>query len=391
MASVTESGADDNRTIAGLQRLGLNLYESRAYRALLLKRQASAKELGHIALIPQSRTYDILESLSKKGFAMTTPSSPRLYSAVPPEKVLPSYYRIRKQEAQSIVTRIQSEAEKKLDELQEAYSNLMKDLPGTARQDLSMPQPVWVVEGREAIESSILSLIRDAKTEHLRITRPPELKSNLPLDPFYIVGVENQRFVEEAVRRGIKMRWLSLSREIPTFLGLEVTEHPERRYFERDEDVPEKFVVADSETVLLNLRDPVSQSFGSVALLMHSEGASSVFREHFETMWAKSKPLDSILGKAEKLVHDVLARMKELGFRKTEIAIFEALSRIGASAEATLREERKVRKMPSSEVSASLTRLLKAGFVHRNGALRLIMVENPSNVIPMLKKGAATA
>ena len=66
----------------------LNLYEVKIWTALLSRGVATAGELSDIANVPRSRSYDVLESLEKKGFAVTKLGKPIKYIAVPPEEVL---------------------------------------------------------------------------------------------------------------------------------------------------------------------------------------------------------------------------------------------------------------------------------------------------------------
>ena len=376
---------NEDEVVPRLQKIGLNLYESRAYLALLSKRQISAKVLGQTAIIPQSRTYDVLESLTAKGFAMSTPSSPKLYTPIPMERVLPSYYAARKEEIQRQAMKVHQEAQRKLDVLTDAYDHLMEDLKDLGKVDLRVPEPVWVVEGRENIERTIISLVQDAKKELMRITRPPDLRGNSAFDPFYIVGMENRKFVDDARRRKVNIRWLSLTREVPSYPGLNVREPTERRYLERDEDISEKFFLADSSAVLLNLYDPRSSAFGSIAMLMKSEAAFAVFKEHFEAMWERAKPLSDILPRIRDSVTNVCTKMKDLGYARSEVVLYKTLAEIGADSEEAIMEEIAVRKVPAAEGSKSLARLIRAGFVHRNTALRLVMVESPSNVLTSLK------
>src|SRR5210317_2470663 len=67
---------------------GLNLYEVKIWAALLSRGVSTAGELSDIANVPRSRSYDVLESLEKKGFAITKLGKPIKYIAVPPEEVL---------------------------------------------------------------------------------------------------------------------------------------------------------------------------------------------------------------------------------------------------------------------------------------------------------------
>ncbi|MBI2546304.1 TrmB family transcriptional regulator [Candidatus Woesearchaeota archaeon] len=70
-----------------LRDFGLNSYEIRLWVALLSRGISTAGELSDIANVPRSRSYDVLESLEKKGFVMTKVGKPIKYIAVPPEEV----------------------------------------------------------------------------------------------------------------------------------------------------------------------------------------------------------------------------------------------------------------------------------------------------------------
>ena len=48
----------------------LNLYEVKIWTALLSRGVSTAGELSDIANVPRSRSYDVLESLEKKGFVV---------------------------------------------------------------------------------------------------------------------------------------------------------------------------------------------------------------------------------------------------------------------------------------------------------------------------------
>jgi len=66
----------------------LNLYEVKIWTALLSRGVSTAGELSDIANVPRSRSYDVLESLEKKGFAVTKLGKPIKYIAVPPTEVI---------------------------------------------------------------------------------------------------------------------------------------------------------------------------------------------------------------------------------------------------------------------------------------------------------------
>ena len=67
---------------------GLNIYETKVWLALLSKGIASAGEIAEISGVPRSRTYDVLESLEKRGFAIVKIGKPVRYISVKPTEVI---------------------------------------------------------------------------------------------------------------------------------------------------------------------------------------------------------------------------------------------------------------------------------------------------------------
>src|SRR3989344_5781259 len=77
------------------QYFGLNLYEVRIWTALLSRGVSTAGELSDIGNVPRSRSYDVLESLEKKGFVVMKLGKPIKYLAVEPQEVV---HRVKKLE-----------------------------------------------------------------------------------------------------------------------------------------------------------------------------------------------------------------------------------------------------------------------------------------------------
>ncbi|MEM4268148.1 MAG: helix-turn-helix domain-containing protein [Candidatus Woesearchaeota archaeon] len=78
----------EKRFINKLKDFGLNSYEAKIWVALLSRGVSSAGELSDISNVPRSRTYDVLESLEKKGFIVMRIGKPIKYIAVPPTEVV---------------------------------------------------------------------------------------------------------------------------------------------------------------------------------------------------------------------------------------------------------------------------------------------------------------
>ncbi len=87
----------------------LNLYEVKVWTALLSRGVSTAGELSNISDVPRSRTYDILESLEKKGFIVMKLGKPIKFVALKPEEVIERVKR-------NLVTTV-TEKRKRLDDL----------------------------------------------------------------------------------------------------------------------------------------------------------------------------------------------------------------------------------------------------------------------------------
>src|SRR3989344_5547615 len=66
----------------------LNIYEAKVWLALLKKGIASAGEVASLSEVPRSRTYDVLESLEKRGFAIAKLGKPVKYIGVKPKMII---------------------------------------------------------------------------------------------------------------------------------------------------------------------------------------------------------------------------------------------------------------------------------------------------------------
>lgn len=66
----------------------LNIYETKVWLALLSKGVSSAGEIAELSSVPRSRTYDVLESLEKRGFVIQKLGKPVKYLAVKPNVVI---------------------------------------------------------------------------------------------------------------------------------------------------------------------------------------------------------------------------------------------------------------------------------------------------------------
>src|SRR3989338_9178979 len=113
------------------QFFGLNLYEVRIWTALLSRGVSTAGELSDIGNVPRSRTYDVLESLEKKGFVIMKLGKPIKYIAVKPDEVVE---RVKK-----YVNVLAKEKVKRLDDLK--GTDVLKELNLLHKQGIEFIEP----------------------------------------------------------------------------------------------------------------------------------------------------------------------------------------------------------------------------------------------------------
>lgn len=82
-----EMTAEFRRAVEVLGRVGLTVYEARAYIALVARGVGDASTLAHTAGIPRTSAYKVLESLADKGYATPTGGKPILFQPKPPLEV----------------------------------------------------------------------------------------------------------------------------------------------------------------------------------------------------------------------------------------------------------------------------------------------------------------
>jgi len=86
----------------------LNLYEVKIWTALLSRGVSTAGELSDIANVPRSRSYDVLESLEKKGFVVMKLGKPIKYIAVSPTEIVERVKKNMRLEADEKIKRLET-------------------------------------------------------------------------------------------------------------------------------------------------------------------------------------------------------------------------------------------------------------------------------------------
>lgn len=168
----------------------LNLYEVKIWTALLSRGVSTAGELSDIADVPRSRSYDVLESLEKKGFVVMKLGKPIKYMAVPPQEVVERVKKNMKIEAEERI--------KRLEKLKGA--EVLSELNSLHKQGVELIEPADLsgsLKGRHNLYNHLEFLIKNAEESVVIMTSPQGL----------IRKVEGLKPVLEKVKkRGVKIR-----------------------------------------------------------------------------------------------------------------------------------------------------------------------------------------
>ncbi|MBT4605114.1 hypothetical protein HOC01_05730 [archaeon] len=135
----------------------LNLYEVKLWAALLSRGVSTAGELSDIADVPRSRSYDVLESLEKKGFVIMKTGKPIKYIAIPPTEVVDRVKKNMNLQAQNKINRLDSIKN----------SELLGELESLHKTGVSLVDPAELtgaVKGRHNLYNHMDMLIKGAKT-----------------------------------------------------------------------------------------------------------------------------------------------------------------------------------------------------------------------------------
>jgi len=178
----------------------LNLYEVKIWTALLSRGVATAGELSDIANVPRSRSYDVLESLERKGFVIMKLGKPIKYIAVPPAEVLERVKKAVKDDADKQVELI--------DGLRK--SEVLGELNTLHKQGIELVEPselTGAVRGRGNLYNHLASTIKSAeKTVSIMTTEPGLARKTEAL----------KNALQKAKDKGVRIRILAPTKNAQT-------------------------------------------------------------------------------------------------------------------------------------------------------------------------------
>ncbi len=251
----------------------LNLYEVKIWAALLSRGVSTAGELSDIANVPRSRSYDVLESLEKKGFVVMKLGKPIKYIAVPPAEVVE---RVKKN-----VRKDADESIKRLENLKS--TDVLQELTSLHTQGVELIEPSELsgsLRGRHNLYNHLEMTIKEAETSVIIMTTEQGfLRKIEALTPVF----------EELAKRGVKIRIASpMSKEAEKF-AKEVSKIAEVR----STKTKARFVVVDNEEVIFMVtNDTEVHPTYDIGIWVNTPFFASALGELFELAWKEMKPIE---------------------------------------------------------------------------------------------------
>ena len=237
----------------------LNVYETKVWLALLGKGVASAGQVADISRVPRSRTYDVLESLEKKGFAIVKLGKPVKYIGVKPKMILEKLKNnIRKDAEDRIVSLSTIKETDEFAKLEELYKN---GIVPVKREEISVS-----LKGKSNISNHLREILQNAEKEVMICANAEEINSKTKLF---------QQTFEILKKANIKLN-IALSGDVNLIKKIE---NNFKMNFKKI-NIEAKFFIIDRKEILFYLSKDSNQE--DIAIWLNSEFFAQAFASLFE-------------------------------------------------------------------------------------------------------------
>jgi len=251
---------------------GLNLYEAKVWTALLSRGTSTAGELSNIGDVPRSRTYDILESLEKKGFVLMKLGKPIKFIALKPEEVIERVKR-------NLVVETK-EKSKRLDQLKN--DDVLKELGSLFSDGIKLVDTSdlsGALRGRNNIYGHLDMMIKNAQKSVTIATSAEGLSRKIE---------SLKESIEKAKKRGVKIRIaapitaknMQVAKEMSNFAEVKHTK-----------DMKARFCIADNKELLFMVLDDaeIHPSY-DVGVWLNTPFLANALGSMFDLAWQKMDP-----------------------------------------------------------------------------------------------------
>ena len=248
----------------------LNLYEVKIWTALLSRGVSTAGELSDIANVPRSRSYDVLESLEKKGFVIMKLGKPIKYIAVNPKEVLERVKKHVKEDADDQV--------KKLEDLK--GTDVIDELNSLHTQGVELVEPSDLsgsLRGRHNLYNHLELTIRNAeKTVTMMTTSSGFLRKVEGFKPIF----------EQLKKRGVEIRIAAPMTKETEILAKDMAGIAEVKHT----DTKARFTVVDGkELVFMVMDDEEVHPTYDIGIWINTPFFAQALEQLFELAWKNMK------------------------------------------------------------------------------------------------------
>jgi HTH-type transcriptional regulator, sugar sensing transcriptional regulator len=254
----------------------LNLYEVKIWAALLSRGVSTAGELSDIANVPRSRSYDVLESLEKKGFVIMKLGKPIKYLAVPPTEVMD---RVKKN--------MREDAEEKINRLEELKStDVLNELNTLHTQGIDLVEPTDLsgsLRGRHNLYNHLELTIRNAEESVILMTTTPGLLRKVEgLKPTF----------QKIKKRGVKIRIAAPITKETAAAVKDICDVAEVRHT----NSKARFCVVDGkEIIFMVIDDSEVHPTYDIGIWVNTPFFANAMMELFDLAWKEMKPAEKVI------------------------------------------------------------------------------------------------
>lgn len=255
----------------------LNLYEVKVWVALLSRGVSTAGELSNIGEVPRSRTYDILESLEKKGFAIMKLGKPIKFIALKPEEVV-----------ERVKRNVMSDANERSKRLERLKSeDILKELSGIYTQGIKFVSPNELsgsLKGRSNLYNHLDMLLRGASKSIIIMTTEDGL--NRKMDSL-------KPSLEKLKKKGVKIRIAAPISKKNYKAAKALSKVAEVR--STNGKIKSRFAIADGKELLFMVLDDeeVHPSY-DIGVWVNTPFFSNTIEQMFEMSWKDMSPLSKV-------------------------------------------------------------------------------------------------
>lgn len=286
---------DSNKLIKKLRELDLTEREAKLYLTLLEKKSFSALELQHIAKIPRTKIYEVLQKMIDRGICTQRSSGrKKIYEAVEPSVAF-----------ERIIKNSEEEFLENLEIKKEAANNLIKTLIPVYDENKDNFNPLEFIEifkSKDQIQKKYIQMLQSTNKELLTFNKGPYVCDNLSRLN------EQQKHETDLLKRGGVCRNIYELHELVKHDWLMEYINEQVRHGQQAKVIdylPIKMILSDSEIVSFPLPQTIGQSTDITLVFIKHRQLASASKMLFNYLWEQARDFRDVLEDV-KQAHSVI-------------------------------------------------------------------------------------